>query len=358
MAAPMASVAPSPTEGEDVPCPAQTWGAARRELLRAVRCGLLCRPKRLARELLLDDEGARLLAGIPTLPEFYPARLERALLEEHAQELEALMGGSGGAPVELVELASAAPPSSMCALLLDALARRQGAVAFWPSSMPAGAPQGAAPSRPRVEVRGTSDELLHGRRADAPTRDGPGAPQGRDPGPRAPGAPRRVLALSAAALGALDAAAAAGLLRTARARCGAHSTLVVGADRSKDLDVILPAYDDARGLHAAASKHLLVRLNRALDVRFDVDTFAHRVRWNSRRVAVELHLESLRSQRVRVEPLSAWVELERGETIETASSATFDDGSLAELLSSSGWRRERTFSDAQGWYSVSICRAA
>src|SRR5262245_52668111 len=57
-----------------------------------VSSGLTASPKQLSSMLLYDARGSRLFDQICTLPEYYPPRIERALIEAHlpaiAEDLE------------------------------------------------------------------------------------------------------------------------------------------------------------------------------------------------------------------------------------------------------------------------------
>lgn len=325
-------------------CPSMAAAAARRQLLRAVRVGLLCRPKRLDAELFLDAEGARLLEQIAALPESYQSRTERSVLEAHADEIAALAHAGGARRVHVVELVAgvSAERNAFLEPVLRALVRRQGRTIVWPA---AGA---RAPLDPHF-ARVTNIEL-----ASAIACASPGMPA--HPA-RATGGGRVMVVLGGAVLSGLDEAGVAARLSAARNAATTGGALLLGIDRLKDLELVLPAYDDARGLNAAWSKRVLVRLNQEVGSHFDVETFAHRVRWNGLSAAVETHLESLKAQRVRLDALGSWVELRRGETIHIGASVKFGDAHLDQLLERCGWLRERTFSDARGWVGVSVCRA-
>src|ERR1700683_4792619 len=75
----------------------------------------LTRPfKELPPKHFYDARGAELFDRICDLPEYYPTRAERAILEEQAEELAELTGA-----VELVELGSGTAAKTR--VLLDAL---------------------------------------------------------------------------------------------------------------------------------------------------------------------------------------------------------------------------------------------
>src|ERR1700690_1932092 len=86
-----------------------------RTLAEDVREGLTRSFKELPPKHLYDTRGAELFEQICELPEYYPTRTERAILERVADELIAQTGAS-----ELVELGSGS--ASKTRLLLDAMA--------------------------------------------------------------------------------------------------------------------------------------------------------------------------------------------------------------------------------------------
>ena len=70
---------------------------------------------------LYDDRGSQLYEQITQLPEYYPYRTERQLLEQHADAIASQLPGAGGVVVEL-----GCGDGSKTALLLAALLRRHG----------------------------------------------------------------------------------------------------------------------------------------------------------------------------------------------------------------------------------------
>ena len=71
-------------------------GARAREIMAAeVREGLARELKEVKPKYFYDARGSRLFDRITQLPEYYPTRCERAILNRHAPELVRLAGGRG-----------------------------------------------------------------------------------------------------------------------------------------------------------------------------------------------------------------------------------------------------------------------
>src|SRR6201999_4512866 len=85
------------------------------------------------------------------------------------------------------------------------------------------------------------------------------------------------------------------LLRTMADTLGQGAHLLIGIDRIKSKDVLIPAYDDAQGVTAAFNLNLLHRINRELQGSVPVDAFRHVARWNDAEARIEMHLEATRN---------------------------------------------------------------
>src|SRR5918911_141504 len=87
---------------------------AERGMLAEVRAGLGREQKELPPKFFYDHRGSELFEEITRLPEYYPTRTERALLEEWAPALVAEL-----APRTLIELGAGSAAKSR--IILDAM---------------------------------------------------------------------------------------------------------------------------------------------------------------------------------------------------------------------------------------------
>ena len=85
--------------------------------------------------------------------------------------------------------------------------------------------------------------------------------------------------------------------------------------------------------------NLLVRANRELEADFALDAFAHRAVWNDAESRIEMRLESLKEQGVRV--AGRRFAFAAGETIHTENSYKYEEAALERLAAASGWRLMR-----------------
>jgi L-histidine N-alpha-methyltransferase len=309
-----------------------------------VRRGLASFPKRLPAYLFYDEAGSRLYERITELPEYYLTRAERAIFEAHARTI--VMRVTGGPiratrPLGVVELGAGS--ASKTEVLLRAVLERQDRCRYVPIDVSRAAVEGAErrlrEELPRVDVRHlimTHEEAL-----------------GALPGMEGP----NLVLFIGSSVGNLEDPEAASLLRRLRGALGAETSLLLGTDLRKSPDVLLPAYDDAAGVTAAFNKNMLVRINRELGGRFDLDLFRHVARWNDAASRVEMHLESTVAQTVAIDRLGLRVRFEARETIHTESSVKYDLPRVEQLLRWGGFALETTFYDDARRFGVHLARA-
>src|SRR5690606_26707909 len=99
---------------------------------------------------------------------------------------------------------------------------------------------------------------------------------------------------------------------------GPGGGLLIGVDLKKDVRTLEAAYNDRRGITAAFTKSLLRRITLELRGDFDPDQFEHYAFYGEEEGRVEMQLDSLVDQTVRVD--GSTVAFERGETIFTEGS--------------------------------------
>ncbi len=155
------------------------------------------------------------------------------------------------------------------------------------------------------------------------------------------------------------------LLRNLRQQLRAGDALLLGLDLApgaqKPVETLLAAYDDAAGITAAFNRNVLTRLNRELGAGFRPQTFRHQARWNAAESRIEMHLESVAAQTVRIPANSAGPEMVLdfvpGLTIHTESSYKFTNSALLHLLHVAGFAETKTWSDERGWFAVTLAEA-
>ena len=290
--------------------------------------GLAARPKTVPSRWLYDDAGSALFEAITTLPEYYPTRTERRILEAHAP---AMMEGTGSGAV-VVEYGAGA--SIKTRLLLDAADRPALYVPLDVSDAFDAEVDAALRARhPGLEVRHVAGDFLDPHRLGLEGVPG-----------------TRVGLFLGSTIGNLEDAEIVRFLVEARAALGAGARLIVGVDVRKDPATLLAAYDDAAGVTARFDLNLLSRMNRELDADFDLDAFGHEARWNDAASRIEMHLVAARAQRVSVAGCAFG--FDAGESVRSEISRKFGPEDVPALARAAGWRATGRWLDPDGLFSV------
>ncbi|MBK7399604.1 MAG: L-histidine N(alpha)-methyltransferase [Myxococcales bacterium] len=310
-------------------------------LADAVRRGLTAAAKSLPPSLFYDERGSRLFDRITELPEYYLTRAERSIFEGAGNAIVAEAARHAASPLTVLELG--AGNASKTQVLLRALVRRQGSTRFVPADV-SPAPLEEARARlareePQLDVRphlGTHAEALAAARA----WDG-----------------ARLVLFIGSSIGNYEDEDAIELLTEIRRALGAEGSLLLGTDLRKSPELLLPAYDDAQGVTSEFNKNVLRRINRELGGRFDLECFRHVALWNDAASCIEMHLESTRAQRVRIDALDLEVSFAARERIHTESSHKYDEGRVERLLAAAGLARSAEFKDERSLFAVHLAHA-
>jgi dimethylhistidine N-methyltransferase len=313
--------------------------AADPHVIAAVRAGLTSFPKRLPPWLFYDAAGSLLFERITELPEYYLTRVERGIFLSSAAEI--LDRASEGRRLRIAELGAGSAEKTR--LLLKEAQRRQAALVYEPIDVSATALEAARErierELPGVTVRPLIADYTHGLKLE-PASEGE----------------RRLLLYIGSSIGNFDPEEALALLKGVRGGLSAGDCLLLGVDLVKDESTLLAAYDDAAGVTAAFNLNLLARLNRELGADFVPEDFAHRAVWNPNASRMEMHLESLKRQQVRIGALGLTVDFAAGERIHTENSYKYRPGQAEALLHDAGFAAEACWSDARGWFAVWLGR--
>lgn len=307
----------------------------------AVKKGLTRPRKSLPPWLFYDANGSELFEQITELPEYYVTRAEREIFDRHADEIVAQAAAGSAQNLRVVELGAGTATKSQ--ILLRAVVRRQSRCLYVPIDV----------SQAALEVA-----------VDRIGREEPGVdvrpmivPHSVATSKLSQVARTRFVLFIGSSIGNFDERDAVSLLSAVRRGLDVGDALLLGADRRKSPDVLIPAYDDARGVTAAFNKNILVRINRELGANFEVSQFDHVALWNDELSRVEIYLESRCEQSVRLPALDLTVEFAEGERIHTESSHKYSDQAVASLLERSGFDLERSFFDAEQRFGVHVARA-
>jgi len=292
--------------------------------------GLRSIPKSVPAKYFYDAAGSRLFERITELPEYYPTRCEMHILRRQTGEIAKLIPegaalvefGSGSSKKARILLGGAAPklaayvPVDICGEMIEQEAAE------------------LRPDFPRLKVLPVTADICK-----------PFAlPE------EAKVASARVGFFPGSTIGNFEPHEAAGFLQNAANILGRGAILLVGADLIKSVEVLNAAYNDAEGVTAQFNLNLLARINRELGGTFRLDSFEHHAFYNRERHRIEMHLASLKRQRVKI--AGEAIDFRAGETIHTENSYKYSVESLAALARGVGWLPLMAWTDSQRYFSM------
>ena len=155
-------------------------------------------------------------------------------------------------------------------------------------------------------------------------------------------------------IGNFDPPGADAFLRGIRAALVPGEAFLIGADLVKEERELLSAYDDPLGVTAAFNRNLLLRINLELGGDIDLDGFEHRAIWNAAQSRVEMHLVSLKHQRITVPAAALDFTIGVGESIWTESSYKYQPSGIVAGLERAGFRLVDQWVDGQAGFALTL----
>ena len=303
------------------------------DFLNDVIEGLSQNPKTLKPKYFYDNRGAQLFTEICTTPEYYPTRTEIKILNQNAENIASQIGDN----TALIEYGSGA--LEKIKILLNFLNE----------------PVGLIPVDISEDQLFTSAKNLENLYPDLEI-----LPVAADftkpiPIPEFSHPPKRYVAFfPGSTIGNFEPDLAIQFLEGVTKTIGLDGLLLIGFDLKKDIETLLAAYDDQRGITSSFNKNLLSRINDELGGNFNLDTFEHVARYNENKGRIEMHLKSTTEQTVSIN--KELFEFLEGETIHTENCYKFTKESFTAMSSKAGLYPVKTWTDDQNLFAVMLLR--
>jgi L-histidine Nalpha-methyltransferase len=304
----------------------------RRRMRADALAGLTAVPKSIPPVWFYDERGSQLFEQITTVPEYYPTRAERRLLEAYAPAIAELSKAD-----TLVELGAGSCEKTR--VLLDALQEVGTLERYIPFDVSDEFLRDAATALSREY--GSLDLHLvigdFGEHLAAIPTDG-----------------RRLVAFLGGTIGNLDPAHRARFFFDLNCTMSSDDSLLLGTDLVKDRGRLVAAYDDAAGVTAAFNANVLNVLNEQLAGNFDPDNFVHVARWNEDEQWIEMRLRALAAADVTLKEAGITVHFDEGEELLTEISAKFTPERVEEELKAAGFVVDSMWGADEGEFLLTL----
>lgn len=296
---------------------------------RDVMARLLREPASISPKYFYDEVGCALYGAICRLPEYYPTRTEVALFQARRAEI----AGRIGPGRQFVDLGAGdcCKAKGWLPFLSPA---RYVAVDIAVQEI-AGALEKMAADFPELELVGVATDFSRALDLDGVLSEAPA-----------------LFFYPGSSIGNFTPDEARVFLARIRGHCASRpgSSLLIGVDGKKPKPVLDAAYDDALGVTAAFNRNALRHLNRRFGLAFDVGAFAHVGFYNEAEGRIEMHLESVRDQAVRIDGRDR--AFRRGERIHTENSYKYAPAEFEAILRDAGFTAIRRWDAPDVAYAV------
>jgi L-histidine N-alpha-methyltransferase len=307
-----------------------------RALRNDVRDGLTASPKTLPPKWFYDEVGSQLFDDITRLPEYYPTRREREILEARSGAIARASGATA-----LVELGSGT--STKTRLLLDALRDAGTLQTFAPfdcsESTLRDAGESIASRYPGIRIHGVVGDFE--RHLALLPDDHTGS---------------RLVAFLGGTIGNLYVEERRAFLGALADSCEPGDWLLLGTDLVKDADRLITAYDDPGGVTERFVRNGLRVLNRELGADFDPGGFSYVPFWDRRLHRMDLRLRAESPMDVHIPGAGVELHLASGEEIRMEISTKFTIETIRDELGAVGFDVVHSWTDAGGDFAVTLAR--
>lgn len=289
--------------------------------------GLESEPKTLPSKYFYDEIGDALFVKIMHSKEYYLTRAEFEIFSELTDELIDSFELNGG-HFDLVELGAGDGTKTL--ELLKGL--REHDFTYVPIDISSNTLQ-ILEKRVKTEIPDLSFEAIEGEYFNVLN-----AIKGRG---------KKVILFLGSNLGNMPDPQAAEFLKELAYAMNKGDKVLMGLDLKKPKNVVLPAYNDAKGYTRDFNKNLLRRINDELSADFDLSCFEHQPEYDEDLGIATSFLKSKRAQEVHFEKLNKSVVFGAGEKIQTEVSRKYDQEILESLLKGTNLKIKRFFFDSQ-----------
>ena len=135
------------------------------------------------------------------------------------------------------------------------------------------------------------------------------------------------------------------------ANLNTNDKLVLGVDLIKSESVVLPAYNDSKGVTKAFNINLLHRINRDLGGNFDYEKFSHQPEYTEKEGVAKSFLVSNEKQDVLITALNKTFSFEKGEKIATEISRKYNNEIIENIIKKTDFCITKKFTDTNNYFA-------
>ncbi len=297
--------------------------------------GLTSVPKKLSSKYFYDAAGDELFRKIMNLPEYYLTRSEAEIFKNQSEKIIQKLDVKTNTPFEVIELG--AGDGAKTIQLLSVMDSAQYQFEYIPLDISGNVLEILKEKinhvLPAVNVHPVQGDYFESLKK---------LKQNHHP---------KIILFLGSSIGNMSDNVAATFIKDLSERLNTGDKLLLGVDLIKPVEIILPAYNDKKGVTKEFNLNLLSRINRELDGNFDVDSFSHHAEYTEEEGIAKSFLCSSKDQMVHIAANGASYSFTEGEKIHTEISRKYNDAIVNKIIENTGLEIVEKFMDEKKYFA-------
>jgi len=297
--------------------------------------GLKRKDKAISSKFFYDERGSDLFEQITYLPEYYPTRTEKIILND--LQLDFL---SSFTNLNIIEIGSGDP--SKISLLLNKIPKtNQSGLNYIPIDISASAIEYSGKKLielfPQISIYGLVADF---------TKQLNIIPQKSN----------RMFCFLGSTIGNFTPEQADKFMLDMSKIVKQDEYFLLGFDNIKDIKILEKAYNEEQGITAKFNLNVLNVINKITETNFNTSDFRHIAFYNKHKNRIEMHLEALKEVKITSKHFINDIIIKKGERIHTENSHKFDKTIIERLANKAKFHVENVFTDKNNWFSVALLK--
>ena len=305
---------------------------------RDVLIGLSSTPKRISSKYFYDAEGSRLFQQITDLPEYYLTRCEFEIFEYHKEGFAEFLREES---FNLIELGPG--DARKTRVLLKHFLEQELDFQYIPIDISESALEGLIHDMqvefPELQVHGLVSEYFNALNWLKNLNHR-----------------RNVVLFLGSSIGNFNREASRIFLQSLWNCLNTGDYTLIGFDLKKDIELLLKAYNDSRGITREFNLNLLRRINRELGGNFEIERFRHFASYNVFSGAMESYLVSKGDQTIMIQDIGQSFSFDPWEPIHTEYSYKYLESDIVKLAEDTGFVSVEQFYDPAKFFTDVLWR--
>ena len=293
-----------------------------------VSLGLSKRNKKLNSKWFYDFNGSKLFEKITKLKEYYPTRTEKKILKENKNEIANKIGK------DAVLIEPGAGDIKKIAIFLNSLNNPKKYIPLDISEdYITKISQGFKKKFPKVAITPKGYDFSSNNKLPFKINSSENI----------------IIFFPGSTIGNFEKNEAVKFLKILKTKFKAKK-IIIGVDLIKDIQTLISAYDDKKGVTAEFNKNILQRINNELGGDINLNFYKHLAIYNKKKKRIEMRLKSKINNNIKINGSKYFIR--KNEEIHTENSHKYTIKSFKNIAKEAGWKIKKTWVDDKKLFSI------